>query len=138
MAISTATTTLMYTTDTLTPFDTPAPVKLVDITSYPDMGGTPSKLDTTTLSATKFKTSILGLQEVPDLVFECNYDKTDYTTINDLADTLLHFQLQFGDDGEDGKFDWNGKVSIYASGGGVDEVRKMQITVSAETEIVAS
>ena len=55
---------------------------MVDIISYPDLGSTPSKLDTTDLSATKYKTSILGLQEAPDLVFECNYDKEAYLSIS--------------------------------------------------------
>ena len=109
--------------------------KLLDITNYPDMGSTPSKLDTTDLSASKFKTSILGLQEIPDLTFEANYDKAVYATIAGLADTPCWFELQFGTSGVNGKFDWQGKVSIFAMGGGVDEVRKMQVTVSQKPKL---
>lgn len=133
MAISTAGTTLMYKATEAGSY-----AKLLDIISYPDLGATPSKLDTTDLSAEKFKTSILGLQEVPDLVFEANYDKTVYATIDALAGDKLWLQLQFGDAGADGMFSWEGEVTIYAVGGGVDEVRKMQVICSAETEIVAS
>ena len=130
MAISTAITTLSYSTDSGVTYN-----KLVDITNYPDMGATPSKLDTTDLSASKFKTSILGLQELPDLTFEANYTKIAYDTIDSLTGTYK-FKLEFGTAGADGIFTWNGQVKIYANGAGVDEVRKMTLTLSAETEIV--
>lgn len=132
MAISTAKTYLMYKGKDGTPstFE-----MLCPITNYPDTGSTPSKLDTTDLSAEKFKTSILGLQEAPDLTFEANYDKTLFDKINGLSGKTYAFELQFGADGAEGKFDWDGQCIVYATGGGVDEVRKMTIVVSAETEI---
>lgn len=107
-------------------------VKLVDITSYPDLGSAPSKLDTTDLSATKFKTSILGLQEVPDLTFEANYDEAIYNTISGY-NTERFFELKFGT--ADGTFTWKGQIAVYANGGGVDEVRKMTLVLSASTPI---
>lgn len=127
MALSTQVTTLNYKSSSGGAY-----AKLVDITSYPDLGSAPSKLDTTDLSATKFKTSILGLQEVPDLTFEANYDKTAYNTINGLSGEQF-FQLVFGT--TDGTFTWKGQVAVYANGGGVDEVRKMTIVLSASTPI---
>lgn len=132
MAINTAITELMYCAT-----ETGTYTKLVNITNYPDMGATPSKLDTTDLSAVKFKTSILGLQELPDLTFEANYDETAYNKINAIT-TPQFFKLYFGTAGADGIFSWKGDVSVYANGAGVDEVRKMTITLSAETEIVFS
>lgn len=129
MASSTAGTYLFYKPTPEGTFQ-----KLVDIINYPDLGATPSKLDTTTLSALKFKTSILGLQEIPDLTFECNYDKEAFTTISALTDSY-EFQLRFGDEGSDGAYGWTGQVQIYVTGGGVDEVRKMQVVLSAETPI---
>lgn len=130
MAISTAITTLLSSPAEVGEYE-----KVCDITSYPDLGSEPNKLDTTDLSAKKMKTSILGLQETPDLTFEANYDKTAYTKIEGMADTLQYFKLEFGEDGSDGSFTWQGKISVYVTGAGVDEVRKMTITVSAETEI---
>ena len=127
MATTTANTILNYSVDG-TLFN-----KLVDIVSYPDMGSAPSKLDSTDLSATKFKTSILGLQEVPDLTFEANYDKTAYDLISGLTD-VYELQLIFND-GADGGLEWSGQVSVFINGGGVDEIRKMTVTCSAETEI---
>lgn len=132
MATATAGTYLFYKTEVGGTY-----TKLVDITSYPDMGATPNKLDTTDLSATKFKTSIMGLQDIPDLTFECNYDKTAMATINSLEGDKLYLQLQFGTAGVNGTFSWEGEVTVYAVGGGVDEVRKMMVVCSAETAIVA-
>lgn len=131
MAISTAITTLLYSTDAGVTY-----TKLVDIKSYPDMGGSPSRLDTTDLSAEKFKTNILGLQETPDLTFEANFDADAYVAIEALAGTSYPFKLEFGDGGEFGSFTWTGQVTVFANGGGVDEVRSMTIDISAETEIV--
>lgn len=133
MAVSTAITTLLYKgSPTPSNFE-----KLVDIVNYPDLGSTPSKLDTTDLSAQKFKTSILGLQEIPDLTFECNYDKAAYDKIAALTGKYT-FKLEFGADGVDGAFQWSGTIQIYAVGGGVDEVRKMMVVLSAETEITSA
>jgi hypothetical protein len=130
MAISTATTSLDYGTDGVA-YD-----KLIDIISYPDMGSTPSKLDTTDLGASVYKTSILGLQDVPDLTFEANYDEGVFNTVNNLNAPSYYFRLTFGT--ADGVFKFQGQVKIYAMGGGVDEVRKMTITLSASTPIVFS
>lgn len=128
MALSTAKTYLYYdVTGTMT--------KLLDIIDYPDLGGTPTKIDTTDLSASQFKTSILGLQEIPDLVFNANYDLSVYNTISALVGTSQTFELWFGDNGVDGKFTWDGDISIFISGGAVDEARKMQVTLSASTAI---
>ncbi len=131
MASSTANTILNYKATAEGAY-----AKLIDINNYPDLGGSPSKLDTTTLSAVKFKTSILGLQEIPDLTFECNYDETALTLIEGMAGDKVWFQLQFGDAGADGSFTWEGQVVAYPMGAGVDEVRKMNVVCSAETEIV--
>lgn len=132
MAISTALTTLKYATTQGGSY-----TKLVDITNYPDLGSTPSKLDTTDLSQSTFKTAILGLQEMPDLTFECNYDETAYSAISALTGTYW-FHLEFGTAGADGIFEWSGQIRIFAKGGGVDEVRKMTVTVSASTAITFS
>ena len=133
MAISTAITSLLTSATQIGTY-----VGLVDIISYPDMGSTPSKLDTTDLSASLYKTSILGLQDVPDLTFECNYDETIYATIEAMTGTHW-FHLAFGGVtlgvGEFGTFEWSGQVQIYAMGGGVDEVRKMTVTLSASTPL---
>lgn len=106
--------------------------ELVAITNYPDLGSAPAKLDNTTLSAINMKTSELGLQEAPDLTFEANYSVGDYKKILALKSKYT-FRLRFGD--TDGAFKWQGSVQVYANAGAVDEVRKMTIVTSAESEI---
>jgi len=130
MALSTAKTYLFYDSTGSGTF-----AKLVDIINYPDMGSTPNKIDTTDLSAEKLKTNILGLQESPDLTFEANYDETVYETISAITGEK-EYQLQFGTAGVNGIFEWTGGISIFVMGASVDEARKMQITISASTEIV--
>lgn len=134
MAISTAITTLSYESAVAGTF-----TKLCDITSYPDTGSAPSLLDSTTLSAEKYKTNIFGLQEAPEMSFEANYDENTLIAINNMANTVKNWKLSFGDlttttlAGEDGTFTWSGMVTAYANGAGVDEVRKMTIIVSCES-----
>lgn len=130
MAINTSNTILKYAETKEGTFE-----KLIDITNYPDLGGVPNKLDTTDLTQTKFKTSILGLQEIPDLSFESNYTLENYKKVQALEGKTLWYQLEFGENGKYGKFQWSGDISVYVSGAGVDEVRKMMTTLSAETPI---
>ena len=74
-----------------------------------------------------------------------NDDFIDQTTKDELKsienkpeeiEDRFYQELEFGTAGADGIFTWNGNVSVYANGAGVDEVRKMTLTLSSETEIV--
>lgn len=132
MAVSTAYTKLGYATTAEGSFT------YIDITDYPDMGSAPSKIDTTDLSAIKNRTNIFGLQEAPELTFGANYVKATYATLSALAGTKQYFELIFGDEGIDGKLEWEGNLSVFINGAGVDEVRKMTIVCSVEDEIEVS
>lgn len=129
MAINTTSTILKHSSEQDGPFE-----KLVDIISYPDMGSEPNKLDTTDLTQTHFTTEILGLQDAPDLTFEANYDLEAFKTIQAMDGTHW-FNLEFGLDGVDGIFEWSGDIQVYATGAGVNEVRRMTIVLSASTPI---
>jgi len=130
MAINTSNTILKSSATEVGAF-----TKLLDIVSYPDLGSAPSTLDSTTLTNAQIKTSILGLQEAPDLTFEGLYTLAEYTSLKALEGDLLWFNLELGDTGEDGIFVWSGKISVYTNAGAVDEIRKMTVVTSAETEI---
>jgi hypothetical protein len=132
MAVNSAITVLKYATTQGGTYS-----KLSDITNYPDLGSAPSKLDSTDLTAPKYKTNIFGLQEAPDLSFEANYDEATYQAIMALTGTYW-FHLEFGTAGANGIFEWSGQVTCYANGGGVDEVRKMTIVISLATAITES
>lgn len=129
MAISTYGVYLMHKTGSSGSYE-----KLVDIKSFGDLGGTPEQLDTTTLSD-KIKTSILGIQELDLIDFTANYTKTDFAKVKNLEGSDMSFAVYFGEEGEDGKFEFNGMLSVYVNGGGVNEVVDMTISIAASTEI---
>ena len=114
--------------------------KLLDIIDFPDLGGTPEMLETTTLSDA-MKTFIMGIQEAEGLEFNANYDKTSYAALEALAGKEEYYAVYFGTDsngdpdGSDGKFTFKGQLSVHVTGGGVNEVRKMLITIAPTTEI---
>lgn len=117
--------------------------KLVDIKDFPDLGGEPETLDTTTLSD-KMKTSIPGIQELDSLTFTCNYDNAAYNAVNEYAGVNEHYAVWLGGTesngtvtptGSDGKFEFDGQLSVFVNGGGVNEVVNMTITIAASTPI---
>lgn len=117
--------------------------KLVDIKDFPDLGGAPETLDTTTLSD-KMRTSINGIQELDSLTFTCNYTSADFETVNALYGSNEHYAVWLGGTesggtltptGSDGKYEFDGQLSVFVNGGGVNEVVNMTITIAASTPI---
>lgn len=117
--------------------------KLVDIKSYPDLGGTPEMLETTTLSD-KGQTFIPGIDSADALEFTANYTKTDYETLLDLKGQELDLAVWFGGTesagvftptGSDGKFAFKGYVSVVANGGDVNAVREMTISIAPSSAV---
>lgn len=119
--------------------------KLVDIKEFPDLGGEPELLETTTLSD-GMQTFIPGIQQLDSMTFTANYTKADYTTLKGLEGTEKSYAVWFGGTvsgttvtptGTDGKFEFDGQLSVYANGGGVNEVVNMSITIAPSTPITA-
>ena len=117
--------------------------KLIDIKSFPDLGGTPELLETTTLSD-PMTTNIMGIQSLDALEFECNYTLEDYTRLKDLENTTGSYAVWLGGSesgsvatptGEDGKFEFDGQLSVYVNGGSVNEVVGMTVSIAASTPI---
>ena len=117
--------------------------KLVDIKDYPDIGGSPETLETTTLSD-GMQTYINGIQSSEAMEFTINYDSGTYDTIDALADTETDFAIWFGGTeaagvvtptGSEGKFEFKGFISIRVSGKGVNEVREAVISIAPSTVI---
>lgn len=134
MAQSTYNTTLSHADSSDGPFE-----KLCDIKDFPDLGGDPEMLETTTLSDAA-QTYIKGIQSMDAMTFTANYDKTEYRKIKALDDGKTHyFQLTFGvgteDTSDDSIFEWQGQLTVYANGGGVNEVVEMTIVISPSTVI---
>ncbi len=139
MAISTYKVFLMYKkTSSATTYE-----KLIDIKEFPDLGGEPELLETTTLSD-HMQTYIPGIQSLDDLTFTANYTLADYKKLKALEEVEYDYSVWFGGTGQgstltptgsEGKFDFKGKLSVYPSGGGVNEVVDMNITIAPSTPI---
>lgn len=120
--------------------DTTAYAKLVPIKSFPDLGGSPELLETTTLED-KMQTFIPGIQQLDALEFDANYTLETYNELKALEDVEKDYAVWFGGGdnetptGEEGKFTFKGKLSVYATGGGVNEVVGMRITIAPSTPI---
>lgn len=123
--------------------------KVIDIKTFPDMGGEPSNLQTTTMTDGAH-TGIPGLQALQNLAFTANYDKTQFTTLDGYATSDesadAYYALWFGGTevsgsdptptGADGKFSWKGRMAHpYVTGKGVDEVREINIVISKGSKI---
>lgn len=117
--------------------------KLVDIKEFPDLGGSPELLETTTLSD-KAQTYILGIQSVDSLEFTCNYTIEDFQKIEALKETETEFAVWFGGkesggvvtpDGSYGKFSFKGYAAAAVTGGGVNEVVEMKVTIAPSTPL---
>ena len=111
--------------------------KLIDIKDFPDLGGAPEMLETTTLSDA-MQTYIEGIQSADALEFTCNYSKEDFATLNALKGKEEDYAVYFGEEGTDGKFEFKGYLSARVNGGGVNEVVGMTISIAPSTEITIS
>lgn len=114
-------------------------VKLVDIKNFPDLGGDPELLESTTLS-NKMQTHISGIQGTSALAFTANYSISDYAKVSKYDDNKEHdFEIWFGSDdansGSDGIFYWTGTLKVWATGNGLNAVREMQISIASATDI---
>ena len=117
--------------------------KLIDIKDFPDLGGSPEMLETTTLSDS-MQTYIPGIQSLDALEFTANYTKDDFDALKELEGTEYTYAVWFGGTseagvvtptGSEGKFEFRGQLSVFPTGGGVNEVVGMTITIAPSTPI---
>lgn len=117
--------------------------KLIDIKEFPDLGGAPEMLETTTLSD-RMQTYIPGIQSIDSLEFTANYTLTEYKKLKAMEGTEKEFAIWFGGTeagdtvtptGSDGKYKFKGQLSVYVNGGGTNEVVEMTITIAPSSVI---
>lgn len=118
--------------------------KLVDIKTFPDLGGEPEMVETTTLSD-GMQTYIAGIQSLDALTFDANYDLDKYTALKALEDKTESYAVWLGGTksgnvltptGSAGKYKFDGQLSVFVAGGGVNEVVNMTISIAPSTPIV--
>lgn len=117
--------------------------KVIDIKEFPDLGGAPELLETTTLSD-KMQTNINGVQSLDALEFTANYTLDDYKKLQALEDTEHEYAVWFGGTetggvltptGDDGKYKFKGQLAVYINGAGTNEVVEMTISIASSTVI---
>ena len=117
--------------------------KLVDIKDFPDIGGAPEMLETTTLSDS-MQTFIEGIMSSDAMEFTINYDLDTYTTLSAMKGTENEFAIWFGGTesagvvtptGDEGKFAFKGYLSVRVVGKGVNEVKEATISLAPSTPI---
>ena len=121
--------------------------KVVDIKSFPDLGGEPETLETTTMT-NAMQTFIMGLQNNEALEFTANYTATDYAACAALSGVSKKYGLWFGSDdninksdavatdgGDMGKFTFNGQLSVRVNGADVNEVVEMTVSIIPNSTI---
>lgn len=121
--------------------------KVVDIKAFPDLGGDPETLDTTTMTDA-MQTFILGLQSNEAMEFTANYTLTDYQTVAALSGIQKEYAVWFGADdninksdavaangGDMGKFKFSGQLSVRVNGAAVNEVVEMTISIIPNSSI---
>lgn len=120
--------------------------KLIDIKNFPQLGGKPEMLETTTLSD-KMQTFIEGIQSQEALDFDANYTPENFKAIEALKGQLLDLAVWFGGTeangnvtptGAFGKFSFKGYVSAYIDSGEVNKVVGMKVSVTPSTVITFS
>ena len=117
--------------------------KLVDIKDFPDLGGSPEMLETTTLSD-PMQTYIEGIQSQDALEFTINYELAKYKELVGLKGVETDFAVWFGGDeqgntitptGAEGKFNFKGYLSVRVVGKGTNEVKEAVVSIAPSTPI---
>lgn len=130
-AYSTINTVLSYSTTSTGSF-----TKLCKIKSYPDLGGAPEQIETTDLEDDT-QTFCQGVQSLDQMEFTANFNPTDYAAVEAAipASGDLYYKLEFGASASEGAFTWTGTHSVRVSGGDVNAVREMVITITPSSKI---
>lgn len=140
MAISSYKAFLMHGTGT----GTLTWAKLVDIKDFPDLGGAPEQIETTTLSDFG-RTYIPGIENTEQKTLTCNYTAADYATLDALKGTVQDVAIWFGGTesagvvtptGSEGKFVGKAYVNVFVAGAGVNEVVNMTVTLTMTENFV--
>lgn len=109
--------------------------KVCPIKSYPQLGGEPEQIETTDMENDS-QTFVPGVKQQDTMTFTANYTKETFAAIKALEDQELTFELNFGTEGENGQFSWQGQLIVYVNEGEVNGLIEMTISVTPSTEIM--
>jgi hypothetical protein len=106
---------------------------ITGLSTYPDMGSDPAKIDVSSMDDTVNKRYIDGLQDITSYVFEFNNQTTnlsDAKTSETNASNTYSLELPDGS-----KFAWSGSHKAYISGGSVGNPVKFKISCSINSRL---
>lgn len=106
--------------------------KKVDIKDFPDLIGSPSMIETTTLSD-EAQTFIPGVKAMDLMTFTFNLDKASGKAVKDDEGKQLYYSLEFSDGTT---FKWQGEHTLGVPGKGVDEAVEGTINIAPSTAVV--
>ncbi len=107
--------------------------KKIDIKDFPDLGGAPEQLETTTLSD-PMQMFINGIQTSSAMEFTGNFTKADFNKVKTDAGKKLFYALEFGDAGSEGIFTWTGEHDVWVVGSGVNTVVEMKMSIAVSSK----
>lgn len=109
--------------------------QLCRIKSYPDLANTPEILEITDLQD-DWEASTRGVEVSESLVFTCNYTPTAYSqAVRRISDSGQYYQVEFGRNGNEGVFYFQGTHVVRLISGEVNGVKEMEIIVIPSTNI---
>lgn len=108
--------------------------KVTPIKSYPDLFGTPDTIEITDLED-EMQKFVPGVRSADSMDFTANFMIANFKALVALQDQDLFFELDFGENGANGKFTWSGRLAVRINGGDVNAAREMTITVFPDSEI---
>ena len=110
--------------------------QLIPVKTTPQLGGAPEQLETTTLDD-NMQTFINGIQTAEAMTFTANYDSDKYDELKLLEGKTEKYAVWFGNngDGSEGKFSFNGQLSVYVNETSVNSVVEMTITINPSSPI---
>jgi hypothetical protein len=76
----------------------------------------------------------MGIQGSDMMEFTCNYTKDDFEDVMDDANKDLYYALEFGDEGDEGIFEWQGQHIAWVVGAGVNAVTEFKIGIAPSTK----
>lgn len=104
---------------------------LKDLQEIPELGGTPNKVDVTTLDD-EARAYINGLIEYGDLSFKFLYDKTQFLELNGLTG-IIDWKIEFPDTLT---ATFSGESSVKIDGEGIESATTYTLNLALSSKIV--
>lgn len=77
-----------------------------------------------------------GIEDTGDLNFKAWYELADYKKLLAIQESgkVETYQIWFGEEGVDGKWEWSGVMAVYPNSGASNNAREMSFSITDEGE----